>query len=102
MELITKSIPNLKSEYRIVLEVPRYYLELLDIKVGDKIKLKRNIVGCYLIEKSNDKNGIIMQDGWFHFPLPMMHRFRITSNHKTQFLMNKGRIIFKFNKPKVV
>lgn len=96
MESISKSIT--KGSYsKFYIYVPEVYIKLLGVNCN-RVRIKSNQNGYFLLEKSENNNGISFCEGRLAFPSAFIEKYRLSENHTVTFFENKGRVIFKIKK----
>lgn len=96
MESISKNLTK-GNHSKLYIYVPEVYIKLLGLNCN-RVRIRSNENGLFLLERSDNNNGIALCEGRLAFPSAIIEKYRLSENHTVTFFENKGRVIFKFAK----
>ncbi|MNM67098.1 hypothetical protein D3C76_646250 [compost metagenome] len=96
MESVSKKITK-GNHSKLYIYVPEVYVKLLGLNCN-KVRIRSGENGYFLLEKSENNNGISLCENRLAFPSGIIEKYRLSENHTVTFFENKGRVIFKFAK----
>ncbi|MNY61236.1 hypothetical protein D3C86_1978970 [compost metagenome] len=64
----------------------------------NRVRIRSGENGYFLLEKSDNNNGIAFYENRLAFPKSIVEKYRLSENHTVTLFENKGRVIFKFAK----